>query len=175
MKHKHAEESWKAVVFFEGSYEVSNFGRIKSIERTRVNAGKIQKVAERILVNAQANYPSVSLWKEGILKVKKVHRIVAEAWIPNPEHKPEVNHIDANRLNNCVDNLEWVTRKENVKHAVNSNLMPSGENHPNSKLSNVDIESIRLSTEPQKQLAEKYGCSQGLISMIKNKLIWRGV
>lgn len=173
MMEPHKQEKWKAVVFFEGSYEVSNFGQVKSLAREKNNKGKIQKIQERILRQAKTNYPSVSLWLEGVLKVKKVHRIVAEAWLPNPDHKPEVNHKDGNRFNNHVNNLEWATRKENTHHAMVNKLMPSGESHKKSKLNARDVNDIRSSSEPQRVLAQRFGVSQSNISFIKNNLAWR--
>lgn len=164
----HKQELWKPVVGFEGLYEVSNLGQIKSLQRTKNNKGKIQQVPKRILAQAQTNYPSVSLWSDGVLKVKKVHRIVAEAWIPNPLNKSEVNHIDANRLNNCFDNLEWVTRQENCTHAKVNKLMPSGKNHVKTKVNPNDVIYYWLINEETTQLevAHHFGISQSRVSQI---------
>lgn len=68
-------------------------------------------------------YEIVDLYKNGKRKTVRVHRLVAEAFIPNNDNKPEVNHIDGNKHNNNVDNLEWVTKKENCRHAWNNNLI----------------------------------------------------
>lgn len=165
----HKQEIWKQIKGFEGHYDVSNFGQVKSLERTKQNGNRVVRVPSRILKQAQTNYPSVSLWIDGKLKVTKVHRLVACAFIDNPENKPEVNHKDANRQNNCVDNLEWVTRKENCHHAKVNNLMPSGNNHKKSKLTEREVENIKNSHWcSQRLVAEAYGVSQSLISMIRN-------
>lgn len=113
-----------------GLYQVSNFGRIKSLEK-EVNfySGlykevKKRKYKERIISLRKANngYISVSLCKDGIEKTFNVHRLVAKTFIQNPNNLPEVNHIDGNKENNCVDNLEWVTRSENMQHSLKTGL-----------------------------------------------------
>ncbi len=124
-------EIWKDIgvlkgVDFTGYYQISNLGRIKSLERWRSNGngGYIQK--ERILKNAITRSGKnncyarchVSLRKEKKRIDIRVHRLVTLYYIPNPENKPEVNHIDSNALNNYVDNLEWATSLENSRHAL---------------------------------------------------------
>ena len=105
-------EIWRDIKNYEGIYEVSNLGRIKSISRN----GTIKE--NRILKpNKVMGYSQVGLQKYGTRKHKKIHRLVAEAFIPNPENKKEVNHKDGNKANNCVDNLEWVTTSENQLHS----------------------------------------------------------
>ena len=106
------QEIWKDVKEFEGYYQISNFGRLKSFKVD--NAGKILK-----LTNRNGDYFSVVLCGIGKKnKSTRIHRLVAEAFIPNPENLPEINHIDGNKQNNCVDNLEWVTRQENLIHSM---------------------------------------------------------
>lgn len=105
-------EIWKSVNGFEGLYMVSNLGRIKSLPRngTRKN-GSILKPAIR------GNYLFVRLTGNRLDKKCSVHRLVAEAFIPNPSNKPLVNHKDGNKLNNNANNLEWCTQSENMIHA----------------------------------------------------------
>ena len=102
-------EIWKDVVGYEGLYEVSNFGNVRSIAHGRIKTLKPQK--------RQHGYLSVFLYGKGgnerNFRQCSVHRIVAEAFIPNRENLPEVNHIDENKQNNRVDNLEWVSHKGN--------------------------------------------------------------
>ena len=117
-------EIWKDCKGYEGLYQVSNKGRIKSYERVRSNhTGGIWIQEEAILKGKinNDNYRVVHLQQpKGKSKIEFVHRLVAIAFIDNPEHKTEVDHIDSNRLNNCVENLRWVTREENMKNASNA-------------------------------------------------------
>ena len=133
-----------------------------------------------------------SIRKDGYIAVQHngkqvlLHRLLAEKYIPNPENKPCVNHIDGNRSNNNIDNLEWVTYSENHKHAhrilgrsisgyaskmVNGEL--AGENAWNNKLIKKDIEEIRNSNLTGVELAMKYNVSRSLISGIKNNKRWK--
>lgn len=109
---------WKDIEGFEGLYQVSNTGLVKSIRLV----GKSKRVREIILkedkqVTKHSTYLRVTLSKEGKAKRFSVHRLVALAFIPNPENKPFVNHIDNDASNNNVQNLEWVTHSENMIHA----------------------------------------------------------
>ena len=111
---------------YEGLYEVSDTGLIKSVKRIVIGKDGIKyPFKERILKvnpNKSVEYPQVSLWKNNIGTTFYVHRLVAETFIPNPKHLPEVNHKDGNRSNNTVENLEWVDSKGNSIHAVQTGL-----------------------------------------------------
>ena len=106
------KEIWKDVKDYEGLYQVSNLGRIKRKSKIIKNGIDTK------------GYCYVNLSKNGIVKNVRVHRIVAISFIPNIENKKEINHIDGNKQNNCVSNLEWATHKENIKHAIKTNLLP---------------------------------------------------
>lgn len=101
-------EVWKPVHEYEGFYEVSNMGRVRSLRNN---------ITLRPVLDSYG-YSIVSLTVKGNHKCKKIHRLVAKAFIPNPEEKPCINHIDYNRSNNVVENLEWVTPKENTAHSL---------------------------------------------------------
>ena len=100
------QEIWKKIDGFI-NYQVSNFGRIKSVN-------KILKPYQ----NKKNGYMYTHLSQNGCTKVIRIHRLVANAFIPNLENKPYINHIDGNKENNCVDNLEWCTQKENVNWSI---------------------------------------------------------
>lgn len=130
-------EKWKDIKDYEGLYQVSNLGNVKSLDRKIVGKDKIEKpyygrVLSFLYSKQTKKHPlkrcCVELWKDGSRKRAFVHRLVACAFIENPNNKPQVNHIDGNPLNNCVENLEWVTNSENVKHAYANGLInPSNE------------------------------------------------
>ena len=117
---------WLPVKNYEGYYEVSESGEVRSVERVlSVTKQPSRKLKGKILyqtTNVQVGYRQVSLWKNNIGTSLYVHRLLAEAFIPNPQNKPEVNHIDGNRQNNHISNLEWVTSGENSLHASQSGL-----------------------------------------------------
>lgn len=109
------KEEWKDIVGFE-NYQVSNLGNVKSKERYYINNfGHKVHIKEKLMnFSERSGYFVVNLRKNGIRHSKQVHRLVAEAFLPNIYNKEVVNHKDFNRKNNCVDNLEWLTQKENV-------------------------------------------------------------
>lgn len=112
-------EIWKDIREYEGLYQISNLGRVKSVNR-KVECGvRVITIKEKIRkLNPNGNgYLNLLLHKEGVKKAHRVHRLVAEAFLPNPFNLPEVNHKDGNKLNNSVDNLEWCTKSHNEIHA----------------------------------------------------------
>lgn len=106
-------EIWKDIRGYEGLYQVSNLGKVKGLARVTCRNHKIK---ERILKETHYKYAQVSLWKEGKERKVYIHRLVALAFIENPNNFPEVNHKDENTFNNCVDNLEWCTSKYNANY-----------------------------------------------------------
>lgn len=117
-------ETWKDIEDYCGCYQVSNLGRIKSLDRLIWNGVKYIQILGRIKKTKTdvKGYEVVVLSKNGREKVVKVHRLVATAFIPNDMKLPQVNHRDGNKRNNCVDNLEWCTNKENSDHAIRTGL-----------------------------------------------------
>lgn len=119
-----SEEIWKPVNGYEGLYEVSNKGRVRSVERIiKKRDGSMQRVKGRVIKQnlsgpEKGKYLAVGLHKDGVQVTKRVHRLVADAFIPNDDPSLEVDHVDADRLNNCVENLRWVTHLENMRYMV---------------------------------------------------------
>lgn len=118
-------EIWKDIREYEGVYQVSNFGKVKRLAYEIKNPspkanGSILKFKEHLLTPRKVThgYLSVILYKKGKPKNYKIHRLVAEAFIPNPDRLSEVNHKDENKMNNHIDNLEWVTHKENANYGT---------------------------------------------------------
>lgn len=120
MQLKRKNEFWKDIPGYEGIYQVSNYGRVKSLDRTiEKTNGEVHHLTGKILnINVRKDDGTnlVYLWKNNKGHTFLLHRLVASCFIPNPENKPEINHIDGNRSNNSVTNLEWVTRSENMLH-----------------------------------------------------------
>lgn len=118
-------EIWRDIEGFEGKYQISNLGRVKSLRFNKSTRSKILKNA----IN-NYGYHTVTLYNDSSRYVKQIHRLVAETFIKNEDIKPHVNHIDGNKSNNNVNNLEWCSVKENVDHAYEHNLISNHRNTP---------------------------------------------
>lgn len=114
------KEIWRDIPGYEKLYQVSNLGRVKSLG----NKSNHKKPTIKQL-QFRNNYYSITLYKNGKTKTTGVHRLVAQAFIPNPDGKPEINHKDENKLNNKIDNLEWVTKKENINYGKGADIRNS--------------------------------------------------
>ncbi len=164
------QEIWEDIEGFEGLYQVSNLGNVKNIRRNRILKPGVCK----------SGYYTVSLYKNKTAKTYKVSRLVISHFVPNVDCKPYCNHIDGNKLNDRLDNLEWCTQKENVHHANSTGLRKAwkGETSPNSKLKARDILTIRKMLNEgiyQKDIAKKFGVYQTCISQIKLGKLWKDV
>lgn len=162
------EEIWKEVSGYEGYYEVSNLGNVRSVDRVIVKSDGVvmprrAKAMKRCL--NQDGYLTVKLSKNGKSERIAVHRLVALAFIPNPNNLSEVNHIDFDRTNSRIDNLEWVSHRDNVqytidagRHHCNRNLF--GENNPNYK--NTTLKDYYASHPEEKQKLSRKGSQNGM-------------
>jgi hypothetical protein len=170
------KEVWKQISGYEGMYEISDIGRARSVDRIGPD-GKNYKGKPLTPALNRTGYYFVRLRKDGHTKSFKIHRLVAMNFIPNENDKSEVNHIDGNKTNNVVGNLEWVSRSENLKHAFKIGLKSvEGERNPKSKLTKADVEEIRrrLSEgEFQKYIASDFGITIAAVSDIKTGKRWR--
>lgn len=120
---------WKLIEGFDGIYSVSNYGEVRNNK-----TGKLMKLRKN-----EKRYLRTNLTKNGNQKSVRVHRLVAQAFIPNPENKPQVNHIDFNKENNCVNNLEWVTNKENTQYSVCNRIFSGQQKKRNNKTGERNI------------------------------------
>lgn len=169
-------EIWKPVVGFEGLYEVSNLGQVRSLDRQTRGGFKPSRILKP--QTQWTGYTQVGLTRPGQRQqYKKIHVLVAEAFLPNPDNKPQMNHKNGIRNDNRLENLEWVTISENHKHAFRElGKKPSraalGKPSPRRKLSKEQVEAIRSDTRSQTAIAEDYGVSQQTISNVKLGLFY---
>lgn len=134
-------EIWKEIKGYEGRYLISNLGQIKSVEREIFNARGSYIKGEHIMrpTIAKTGYMVVTLCKNCNRTLHYVHRLIAEAFIPNPLNKKEVNHINSNKQDFSIENLEWTTTSENIKHAyvlggrIGAHTGKYGKNHHRSR------------------------------------------
>ncbi len=176
-------EIWKDVDGYDGVYQVSTLGRFKSVDRIvkcKNGAKKLYRGRMMKAVVANMGYYCLNMSKNGNVKSCHLHRLVAEAFISNPENKRTVNHIDGNKLNNCVANLEWATDSENNQHAVDNNLrnIKVGEAVSKAKLTELDVLEIRRlkhSGMSGPAIAELFPVGVTAIYSVINKLNWTHV
>jgi hypothetical protein len=174
-------EIWKDVPSYEGYYQVSNFGLIKSLERIVKYKENHSGLRKEIILKSnitKGGYVHVTICINKINKTVKTHRLVAIAFIPNPEKKPSVNHINGIKHDNRVENLEWVTAKENTIHAYKTKLKSGvkGEKSHLSKLKNEDVFKIKYlyneGNYSQLSLGKMFNVSQSQIYRIVKGINW---
>ena len=174
-------EVWKDIPGYEGLYQVSNLGRVKSLERVTARE-RLLIAKERILQPAERKgYLLVAIGARGERKTYSVHRLVAQAFIPNTENKRTVNHKDGNKHNNAVSNLEWNTDAENMRHAISTGLMKHQKNNKTSTpVAQYDKEMNLIAVYPSMQEAARAGFSEPKVCLCcqgKNKThrgyIWK--
>jgi len=173
------KELWKDVIGYKNYYQVSSFGRVRSLDRyLRQWKGKQLIKGKNLKLHVtKTNRLRVDLCKETVRHFF-VHRLVAINFIPNLDKKPYINHKDGNPKNNNVFNLEWCTHRENTDHAVAHKLHIYGVKHGMAKLTEREIAEIRIKYEPKKygnvpDLAKEYGISKVQIYNIISKREWR--
>jgi len=166
------EEIWKDIKGYEDKYRISNLGRVMSLKNKFGNR-------ELILRQYTSNgYCHFTMCKDSKLKMSRTHQIVAQTFIENPDNKPYVNHIDGDKRNNFVENLEWCTAKENVIHAYKLGLtsMNKGEDHYLAKLTERDVLEIKKykgSKIKYKDISKIYGVNKNTIGSIIKGKTWK--
>lgn len=158
-----------AIAGFEGLYEIDRDGNVYSLLKAKSRRKRILKPYSN-----ENGYMKVNLYDvDGKCKKKYIHRLVASAFIPNPNNYNEVNHIDCDKANNHVDNLEWCDRKTNLKHSYEHGLKRCGEKHGCHKITRDAVHDIRKQELSQKEYALKYGIAQCTVSAIQRGRIWK--
>lgn len=175
-------KEFKKIKGFEFAYEVNCDGLIRSIDRTIIRSdGKKKTFKSKELKPTihSRGYLRVTLRSPEKSKDMFIHRLVAEAFIENIENKLQVNHINGIKTDNRIENLEWVTSKENINHAFKNDLISrKGIKNSQSKLTELNILSIRkliLKGETHKEIASKYGVHNSIISNINLGKIWKHI
>lgn len=158
------KEVWKDILGYEGLYQVSNLGDVKSLPKHCGNRPTQEKLCSQDWCRG---YKRVGLCKNSVLKHKQVHRLVAEAFIPNPENKPQVNHKNGIKTDNRVSNLEWTSVNENLNHA--RDVLGKKDAHPAIKVAQIENNVIiaifgSVSEAKKKTLINNIsGCCRGVL------------
>ena len=167
-------EIWKDIEGYEGLYQVSNMGNVKSLERTvwcGLNGGCYKTVPEKIMkgVGDGHGYLQVGLYRDGKRKKCRINRLVAQAFLPNPDNLPEVNHKDEDKTNNCAENLEYCSRSYNMTYNGRAKKVGKKNSKP---IFSIDKESGLIMWWESAREAERYtGINKGNIcSCLKGKL-----
>ena len=157
-------EQWKDIQGYEGLYQISNLGSVRSIRNDII-----------LKPHVKNGYLAVNLVVNGKTVHKYIHRLVAEHYIDNPNNLKEVNHLDCDKWHNEDTNLEWCSRKRNLEHSYENGRKRCGEKHGGHKLSECNVVGVRHLLEyglSQRKIAEMFGVSQSTISAIKTKRVW---
>lgn len=178
-----SNEEWKDIENYEGLYQISNLGRVKSLAKVIKTWYRTCNMREKLLklCSASDGYFIVILCKKGNNKTYRVSRLVAQAFIPNPDNYPQVNHINSIRTDNKVKNLEWCTAQYNVIHSYKNGFRhgTKGEKCPFAKLTNKQVLEIRQKYIPYKytynKLAKEYKIHPIHVGHIIRRQSWKHI
>lgn len=171
---------WYDIKRYGGCYQISDSHKIRSISRTVVDKiGRPLKFHGKYLTVkiSKSGYFFVRLSIKDKSKREFIHRLIAEVKINNLSNLPFINHIDGNKLNNSIENLEWCTHAQNMAHAFRTNLVPRvvGENQARSKLKNNEVREIFASKLVLRKLAEIYNVDHKTIRAVKKGITWNHI
>lgn len=164
------KELFVNIIGFDGLYQISNLGKVKSL---RFGKERIMKAFV-----GTGGYLHTQLKRDGKMSNLSIHRLVAIHFIHNNQNKPDVNHIDGNKCNNTVSNLEWCTKSENIQHSfkIGTHQRKKGESNSNVKITEKDVIQIRDDYENKnislRALGDKYGLGKSSVFRIVNKISW---
>ena len=178
------KETWRPIPGYEETHEVSNLGRVRSLSKVICTKnGRIKNLKGRIL-KQYLNPKGTGYFKVWLCrgnhdnKQFSVHRLVAMAFVENPNSKPQVNHMDCNSRNNKAVNLEWVTPSEQIQHAYDNGLITldrRGVKNSQSKITPDDVRVIRRAEKSKADLAAQFGISISQIERIQRRVMWNHV
>lgn len=159
-------EYWKCIKYGECRYSVSNMGRVKNNTTGKILKGRWSR----------KGYLFVSIYNGSRMSKKecRIHRLVSEAFIPNPENKPQVNHINSDKQDNRVENLEWCTALENIHHAMSQGVM-FGVKSQITKDTVINIRNEYAKNKNQSHLARSFGIPRGTIRDIITRRTWKHI
>lgn len=160
-------ENWKDIQGYE-DYQVSDLGNVKM---TANSASRKERILKPL--NHPKGYFRVGLYKNKKVKFFFIHRLVATHFIENPENKATINHINGDKSNNSIQNLEWNTYRENMNHSIENNLSSCGERNAKAKLNIEQVREIRNSNLLNSELCEKFKVSKSTIDNIKSNRTWK--
>lgn len=175
-----SKEIWKEIDGYDGFYEVSNRGRIRSYKCQGPGNKKAETPTLLTLKKEKYGYRRITLFDRGKRTIHLIHRLVGEAFVPNPDGKPQINHLDSDPSNNNAENLEWSTQSENIQYAFDK-----GRKKPNrgsevvgSKLTKSDVLNIRKVANEngrfygRSKLADKYNVTENCIMQVVTGRTW---
>lgn len=172
-----SDEIWKDVEGYEGLYQASSYGRVRALVK-RNNAYPKDGILKGGL-NSKGYFHYILTDASGGRKIFKAHRLIASVFLGECPEGMQVNHIDANKLNNRIENLEYITQRENIHHSMRLGLHPKGIKQGHSKLTEAQVLEIRARYIPnvvsQSMLAKEYGVTKTLIRQIIKRRNWKHI